>query len=189
MRFVAKLNGEPRSTRAWELGAVGEERVAARLQVAADAGVLALHDRRIPGRRANIDHIGIGPAGVYVIDAKRYKDAEISVRRRGGLFSPRREELLVRGRVKTQLVTGLEPQVAAVRAALESGGLTDVPVTSVLCFIDGLFPIIGKRLRVASTLIVGPKGLTRLVGAPGPLDDQQRYAVYCMLGQRLASMT
>lgn len=189
VRFVAKLNGEPQSTRAWELGAVGEERVAARLQVAADAGVLALHDRRIPGRRANIDHIGIGPAGVYVIDAKRYKDAEISVRRSGGLFSPRREELLVRGRVKTHLVTGLEPQVAAVRAALESGGLTDVPVTPVLCFIDGLFPILERKLRVASTVIVGPRGLTRLVATPGPLHDEQRSAVYCLLGERLASMT
>lgn len=42
---------------------------------------------------------------------------------------------------------------------------------------------------MASTLIVGPRGLTRLVATPGPLDEEHRYAVYCLLGERLASMT
>lgn len=62
-------------------------------------------------------------------------------------------------------------------------------VTPVLCFIDGSFPSLETKLRVASTLIVGPKGLTRLVATLGPLNDEQRYAVYYLLGQRLASMT
>ncbi|WP_249934607.1 nuclease-related domain-containing protein [Microbacterium ulmi] len=31
-----------------------------------------MHDRRIRGTRANIDHIVIGPPGVWVIDAKRW---------------------------------------------------------------------------------------------------------------------
>jgi hypothetical protein len=189
VRFIAAMQGEPQSTRAWEIGAIGEERVAACLASAADRGVLALHDRRIPGRRANIDHIAIGPAGVYVIDAKRYKDAEIRVRRVGGLFSPRREELLVRGRVKNNLVEGLEPQVAAVLAILDAAGLADVPVTPVLCFIDGLFPLFEKRLRVGDTQIVGPRGVTALVATPGHLDDDTRWAVYCLLGHHLAPMT
>ena len=139
MRLSAAIFGEPQSTRAWQVGAVGEERVAARLHAAADRGVLALHDRRIPGSRANIDHIAVGPAGVYVIDAKRYENAQIRVRRVGGLFSPRRDELLVRGRVRNNLVAGVEKQVAVVRAALDAAGLGDVPVTGVLCFVDGLF--------------------------------------------------
>jgi hypothetical protein len=64
VRLSAAVFGEPQSTRAWAVGAVGEERVASRLQAAADRGVLALHDRPIPGRRANIDHLAVGPAGV-----------------------------------------------------------------------------------------------------------------------------
>jgi hypothetical protein len=35
--------------------------------------VAVLHDRRIPGSRANIDHIAIAATGVWVIDSKRYK--------------------------------------------------------------------------------------------------------------------
>lgn len=31
-----------------------------------------LRDRRIPGSRANIDHLAVTPTGVHVIDAKRY---------------------------------------------------------------------------------------------------------------------
>ena len=180
--------GEPQSTRAWQVGAVGEERVAARLQAAADRGVLALHDRRIPGSRANIDHIAVGPAGVYVIDAKRYANAQIRVRRVGGLFTRRRDELLVRGRVRNNLVAGVEKQVAVVRAALDAGGRGDVPVTGVLCFVDGLFPLFG-RLRVGTTHVVPPRGLIKLVTTRGPLTDDERYSLYCLLGERLPGMT
>ncbi|MGH8931168.1 MAG: nuclease-related domain-containing protein [Egibacteraceae bacterium] len=32
-----------------------------------------LHDLAIPGSRANIDHVAVGPGGVFVIDSKRWK--------------------------------------------------------------------------------------------------------------------
>lgn len=189
VRLSAAIFGEPQSTRAWEVGAVGEERVAARLHAAADRGVLALHDRRIPGSRANIDHIAVGPAGVYVIDAKRYENAQIRVRRVGGLFSPRRDELLVRGRVRNNLVAGVEKQVAVVRAALDAAGLGDVPVTGVLCFVDGLFPLFVKRFVVGATSVVPPRGLVDLVATRGPITDEERYSLYCLLGEWLPGMT
>ena len=44
--------------------------------------VWTLHDRRVPGTRGNIDHIVVGPAGVFVIDAKNYQ-GKIEVRNRG----------------------------------------------------------------------------------------------------------
>lgn len=34
----------------------------------------ALHDRRVPGTRANIDHIAVSSSGGSVIDAKKYTD-------------------------------------------------------------------------------------------------------------------
>jgi len=33
---------------------------------------VALHDRKVPGTRANIDHLVITPWDVWTIDAKRY---------------------------------------------------------------------------------------------------------------------
>ncbi|WP_106396245.1 nuclease-related domain-containing DEAD/DEAH box helicase [Actinocorallia populi] len=52
-----------------------EERVAKRLSVLGDYGWEGLRDRRWPGTRsANVDLILVGPAGVYVIDVKAWKD-------------------------------------------------------------------------------------------------------------------
>ena len=72
--IAVALSSQPAHERAWASGAEGEEELAARLaRWTADAGVVLLHDRRIPGSSANIDHLAIGPTGVYVIDAERYK--------------------------------------------------------------------------------------------------------------------
>jgi hypothetical protein len=189
VRWWASLGTEPQSTRAWALGALGEERVAECLRGVSDRGVLALHDRRVPGRRSNIDHIAVGPSGVFVIDAKRYENAEVRMRRVGGLFTPRRDELLVRGRVRTALVEGLARQVDAVRTVVDAGAFGSVPVTPVLCFVDGRFPLFTKQFRVDETVVVGPRGLADLVTTPGPLGEEQRLALYCLLGERLRSMT
>lgn len=59
------------STIAWRTGAEGEAAVGAVLYGL--GGWRALHDRRVPGRRSNIDHLAVGPGGVFTVDAKRYK--------------------------------------------------------------------------------------------------------------------
>ena len=67
------LAGERQSTKAWSTGAAGEERLGRLLDVLRSEGCRTLHDRRVPGTRANIDHVVVSPGGVWVIDAKRYK--------------------------------------------------------------------------------------------------------------------
>ncbi|MFE3106865.1 nuclease-related domain-containing protein [Kitasatospora indigofera] len=55
----------------WDLGAAGEEETGRILSVLLPKGWVILHDRRIPGSTANLDHIAIGPRGqVVVIDSK-----------------------------------------------------------------------------------------------------------------------
>jgi len=61
-----------------------------------------LHDRRIPGTRANIDHIAIAPSGLWAIDAKHYKGRVEHVDKGGWFLTDWR--LLVGGRDKTGLV-------------------------------------------------------------------------------------
>ena len=63
----------------WQRGAFGEERTA-RLLAALPGRYVVLHDRRVPGSRANIDHLVIGPTGVWVVDTKVYR-ASLEVRR------------------------------------------------------------------------------------------------------------
>ncbi|WP_281286362.1 nuclease-related domain-containing protein [Oryzihumus leptocrescens] len=189
MRFAAAFTREPQSTTAWATGAVGEEVVARPLTVLAERGVLALHDRRIPGRRSNIDHIVVSTAGALVVDTKRYQGATVRTGRVGGIFTPRRDELLVRGRLGSKLIDGLDKQVDAVRSVLVAGGFADVPVGRALCFVDADFPWFTRIMRVGDTCVVNPRGLLDLVTRPGPLvSDDQWYAVSCQLGERLRSM-
>src|SRR5665647_2549592 len=53
-------------TRAWDVGAHGEEVFAASLDRLADEGLYFLHDRRIPPTRANIDHIVIALSLIHI---------------------------------------------------------------------------------------------------------------------------
>jgi hypothetical protein len=57
---------------AWRKGAHGERRTARRLRRLVRRGYVAFHDLGMPGSRANIDHLLIGPTGVFVIDSKQY---------------------------------------------------------------------------------------------------------------------
>jgi hypothetical protein len=59
--------------RAWRRGAAGERRTARLLGPLERHGWAILHDLAFPGSRANIDHMVIGPGGVFVIDSKQYR--------------------------------------------------------------------------------------------------------------------
>jgi hypothetical protein len=61
------------AARAWRRGAVGERRTARRLAALERHGWAVLHDLAIPRSQANIDHLVIGPGGVFVIDSKQYR--------------------------------------------------------------------------------------------------------------------
>ena len=58
---------------AWRRGAAGERRTARRLAALERDGWAILHDLAVPGSRANVDHLVIGPGGVFVIDSKQYR--------------------------------------------------------------------------------------------------------------------
>jgi hypothetical protein len=58
---------------AWRRGAAGERRTARLLGPLERQGWAVLHDLALPRSQANIDHLVIGPGGVFVIDSKQYR--------------------------------------------------------------------------------------------------------------------
>jgi hypothetical protein len=60
-------------TLAWRRGAHGERHTARLLAPLERPGYQVFHDLAIPGSAANIDHLVVGPTGVFVIDSKRYR--------------------------------------------------------------------------------------------------------------------
>ena len=178
------------TTHAWKVGALGDERVAKALLERTEAGAgYALHDRRVPGKRSNIDHLFVGGSNIYVIDAKFYKNAEVSVERSGGLFGPRIETLKVKGRKRDALVTAMHTQRDVVAGVLSGSEFEDSPVIPVLCFVDGLLPMREKSRRVNGVRLCGLKGLAQLVSSDGEWDDARRLEVARVVSQRLPAMT
>lgn len=137
---------------------------------------------RLDGRasRANIDHLAITPAGIWVIDAKTHQGA-LEVRRAGGLFSPRLEKLYIAGRDQTTLLDGLAKQVQSVRTVL-AGVSAEIPVRGVLCFVGTELPWFGEK--IGGVPLVGRRGLGKLLKQPGDLAPDDRAAVAAYLDSR-----
>lgn len=186
-RLILALAAEPSHQRAWATGGSGERAVAAKLEALDDPRLLLLHDRKMrkdDGRlsKANIDHLVVSPSGVWVIDAKQYQGA-LEVRRAGGLFSPRVEQLWIAGRDRTSLVDGIAGQVQAVRRELAAVGADSVPVQAAMCFVGTELPWFGSS-SIAGVRLVGRRGLAKLVRQDGPVPDEDRVHVHAWLGLR-----
>lgn len=174
--FILKVSDEPQSTRAWSIGAAGEETLAREL--AGVDGICLLHDRRIPGSRANIDHIVLAPGGVFVVDAKNYRGL-IRVRDRGPFW---REDLrlFVGGRDRSALADALIGQVDAVARALVDAGEGPLPrITPVLCFVDGEWPLIRRPREFHGVQLVDERSIKSLLTtsddlAPDAVDRLRR---------------
>jgi Nuclease-related domain len=58
--------------RTWQRGAQGERRTARLLDRLVRDGYVVFHDLAVPGSPANVDHLVIGPTGLFVIDSKQW---------------------------------------------------------------------------------------------------------------------
>lgn len=153
--IAVALSDEKQSTKAWATGAVGEERLGARLDSLASDAIAVLHDRRIPGTKANIDHIVVTVAGIWVVDAKRYKGRP-HLKVEGGLLRPRVEKLLVGRRDCTKLVDGVLKQVSLVTEVVG-----DLPVVGALCFVEADWPLVGGSFSTRGVRVLAPKRLAQ----------------------------
>lgn len=182
---ILALAEEPTAITAWRTGAEGERRLGRRLDRLAETGrVEVLHDRALPGSRANLDHLDVGPSGVFVIDAKRYR-GKLEVRRGGAGSRREPDRLFVGGRDRTRLVDAAAGQAEQVRRAL--GHLYSAPpimVMAVLCFVGAEWPLVGAPAQFGEVGVVDPRGLERLATRPGSIGHNQRLS----LARRLAAV-
>jgi len=108
---------------AYEKGAEGERRTAHALAMLPAEGWFVLHDVRWPGRRfANIDHVVVGPGGVFVIDSKAWS----------GVVEVRDGVLRQNGYKRDAAVASAADAARAVGERVP--GLAPYAVSPVLCF-------------------------------------------------------
>jgi hypothetical protein len=144
-------------------------------------GVVLLHGRRVPGGRANIDHLAVGPAGVVVMALERCT-GRIAVERRRGLLGAQSEHLLVGRHDRTKLVDGLLDQARLVRDALHAE--PDVPVEAVLCLDGADWPRF-STFAIRGVRVLPPHEAARVCAAPGPLDEAHVQAIAAGLAAAL----
>ena len=178
---MLRVRDEPQPVLAWAKGAEGERRLGTALDAEAQASgrIRVLHDRAIPGSRANIDHVAIAGSGVYVIDAKRYT-GKVEVRHRGGLLRSEMH-LFVGGRDRSKLLDGMERQLAAVRTVVG----TAAPIVPVLCFVDSEWPIFARPLEIRGVTITWVRALRKRLRSTGPLGAESMTRLVARLDSSL----
>jgi Nuclease-related domain len=176
--LLLAMQDAPQHQEAWARGAAGEERVARSLAKLVAPSVILLHDRGIPGSRANIDHIAVAPGGIWVIDAKRYR-GKIAVER------PwiGQAKLKIAGRDRTNLITALKGQVALVQAAFGAADGGAVPVHGALCFVDTDLPWL-RTIKFDGCELLYPRALSKRLNAPGALTTERVHALARALATR-----
>ena len=121
-------------------GERGEAVVRGLLEELEEEGWTVRNDRRWPGRRrANLDHVLIGPGGVIVLDTKHWR-GDLSVH----------GSRLYRGQAdETDAVDGVLAQVVDVEDALSPRGLAPLEVTGALVFVGAcLAPHVMGRVHL-----------------------------------------
>ena len=77
--FIGRMLGAHTEERAWRVGAKGEERVGDRLEalVRKDPRWRVLHSIEVGAQGSDIDHLVIGPGGVFTLNTKTHPRANI----------------------------------------------------------------------------------------------------------------
>lgn len=157
---------------AYERGAQGEE-ATARALTALPKDWVVLHDVRWPGRRfANIDHVIVGPAGVFVVDSKLW----------AGTLTVINEVLRQNGFKRETAVAAVADSAIAVSELVP--GLDPYLVKPVLCFVrDQEVTGSVRDVLVCSTTNI----VATLTGRASLLDEAGRRRVLAALEQSLQS--
>jgi hypothetical protein len=149
---------------AWRRGAAGERRTARLLGPLQRQGWAVLHDLAVPGSRANLDHLVIGPGGVLVIDSKQYRGRlrlDASGRLWHGRYplAPTLRAVSFEADQAAQVLT--DPDVVVVPVMAVHG--SQVPWGKVV--VDGVPVVAGRRLPSmlrALPAVLGPERVAAL---------------------------
>jgi hypothetical protein len=118
--FLARLFGGRSEEWAWRVGAEGEELVGKELArlVAKDPRWRVLHSVPVGGNGADIDHVVIGPGGVFTLNTKHHRGARIWVAERAFLVNGVRQPYLRNSRHEAERAARLLSRAAGFPVAV-----------------------------------------------------------------------
>ena len=157
-----------RAARAWQKGAIGEESVAAQVwQLSRPGRWRFVHSVPVGDRGSDIDHVLVGPPGVFTINSKAHREATVWV---GG------DTVMVNGR-KHPYVRNSRHEAARASRLLTAALGWAVPVRGVIVFVDPRNITI--REAPSDVAVTTRYGLNRWMGSlPAVLSDQHVNAIF-----------
>jgi hypothetical protein len=148
-------------------GNIGEERIAALLDTLDGAGWTVLNDRyKSPSSPANLDHVVVGPPGVFVIDAKNWTGGRLRLDERGmALGRYRHDDELHSARVDATIV-----------GRHAAAAVPEVLTTGMLAFVEDV-GLTEPAMHQAVVLLQADQLLLWLTSEPRRLDPQQVHQI------------
>jgi hypothetical protein len=157
---------------AWRRGADSERSVARLLDPLAKQGWGVEHDLPVRGATANLNHVVIGPPGIFAIDVRHYR----------GRLRLSRDGLLWHGR------TFLLPTLSATRSKADrlQGriGAPDIAVVPIVAVVGGMVP--GGQVTSMGVTVVPARRLPGLLRSlPPTLTPQRAREVAVQINRRM----
>lgn len=164
--LVARMLGVKTDERAWRVGAKGEEKVGKELTKLPE-GWHVLHAVQVSDAGTDIDHVVIGPAGVFTLNSKRHPDGKVTVYDRALYVNGVKVDYLNKSRGEAR---------RASRLLTDSCGFP-VPVCSAIVFVD--LADIKEKGRPDDVLITTRRRLVSLLqGLPVSLSPDKARAIH-----------
>lgn len=115
---------------------------------------IVLHDLRVPGSRASIDHVVVARSGIWVVDSTWRSGMRLDPDASGEIAS----------------LEAMERRVGVVAAAL--GRAREVSIRAALCFDSAYWGCAPQPFWIEGVLITHPEDLAARIRADGPLDEE-----------------
>jgi hypothetical protein len=144
--------------RAWRVGADGEEEVARRLRKLPDAWHV-VHAVPVGERDSDIDHVVIGPAGVFTLNTKNHSRAKVWVAERSFLVNGLRTDYLRNARHEAARASRLLSTACAMDVSVEPVIVVLAAELTIKAPLDGVHVV--ARRKIARWLARRPARLTR----------------------------
>lgn len=170
-----------KQARAWEAGSVGEQRAQRKLDLLRRYGFSIAHDVLLePGKRWNLDHLVIGPPGVFFVDAKNW---------RGKVYLGRDGVLMRRwfaGRTQGSKTASMADEVMKVRAmAGHASGRLGHPVAPVICLAGAQSRHFEGVAKSQGVYVVGVETVMPWLRDSAPILSKDQVGMLSEISERL----
>jgi Nuclease-related domain len=173
---IAPFNAHaPRATSSWAALTPGAQRLAEHLSDSLAGRAVVLNGRELHGMSTDLDHLIVGPTGIWAVDATT-DSGNIECRDRGS-WTKANDRLYVGGRNRTHLVSEMTTAIAAVRRLLEPAGYGGSPVHGAICFSSATWPPLCRSFQLDGVWVSDTAALVDLVLASHSFSDEAIDAV------------